>query len=122
MPWQYAQKTGQLKIGGVTVSVGYSGKKGLGRNDPSKENIQAVGPIPKGRYRIGKPYEHASKGPVTMALAPIGHTALGRTHFLIHGDGVKNPGDASEGCIVLDRKTREAIAKSDDTELVVIEK
>jgi hypothetical protein len=57
-----------------------------------------------------------------MALTPVGHTALGRTHFLIHGDSVKNPGDASEGRIILDRKTREAIAKSNDTELVVIEK
>jgi hypothetical protein len=85
------------------------------------EGAQTVGPIPRGRYRIGPQYAHPSKGPVTMALSPVGHTAQGRTHFLIHGDSIRHPGAASEGCIVLDRAARQAIAASGDTDLEVVQ-
>jgi Protein of unknown function (DUF2778) len=36
----------------------------------------------------------------------------GRSGFLIHGDSVSHPGDASDGCIILSRAEREAIVKS----------
>ena len=100
--------------------VGYSGR-GAGRNNPSLENIQNIGPIPRGRYRIGPQYTHQSKGPVTMTLTPVGHAARGRTHFLIHGDSINHPGDASEGCIVLSRPVRQVIAASGDTEIEVVQ-
>ncbi|HEY9097714.1 MAG TPA: tlde1 domain-containing protein [Thiobacillus sp.] len=102
------------------MGVGYSGR-GAGRNNPSLESIQNIGPIPQGRYRIGSQYTHPSKGPVTMTLTPVGHAAQGRTHFLIHGDSIKNSGDASEGCIVLNRSIRQTIAASGDTEIEVVQ-
>ncbi len=120
MPWQYNQRTGQLQHNGRNVSVGYSGR-GAGRNNPLMENAQSIGPIPRGRYRIGPQHTHPSKGPVTMALTPVGHTAHGRTHFLIHGDSIRHPGNASEGCIVLDRAARQAIATSGDNDIEVVQ-
>jgi hypothetical protein len=39
----------------------------------------------------------------------VGHNARGRTLFRIHGDSVKQPGEASSGCIILGRTLREAI-------------
>ena len=56
-----------------------------------------------------------------MTLTPVGHTANGRTNFLIHGDSTNHPGDASEGCIVLSRTIRQAIAVSGDTDLEVVQ-
>lgn len=120
MPWQYNQETGRLIRNSQQTGVGYSGH-GVGRNNPILENVHNVGPIPRGRYRIGPQHQHQSKGPITMALTPVGHNAHGRTHFLIHGDSIQNPGNASEGCVVLPRPVREAIAASGDTDLEVVQ-
>jgi hypothetical protein len=120
MSWQFNQLTGRMTRNGQLIDVGYSGK-GHGRNNPRFENRKNVGPIPRGRYKIGPQYHHPSKGPVTMTLTPIGHTALGRTHFLIHGDSIRHPGNASEGCIVLSRTIRQAIAITGDTDLEVVQ-
>jgi hypothetical protein len=120
MPWQYNQSTGRLQRNGLNLGTGYSGR-GAGRNNPVMENIQNIGPIPRGRYRIGPQYIHPTNGPVTMALTPIGHNAYGRTYFLIHGDSISNPGNASEGCIVLNRPTRETIAASGDNDIEVVQ-
>lgn len=120
MPWQYSQSTGLLARNGQEVGVGYSGRAN-GRNKPMLESMGSVGPIPRGYYRIGPQRSHPRKGPVTMSLTPDGHSALGRTRFLIHGDSINNPGDASEGCIVLNRAIRQAIAMSGDTELEVVQ-
>jgi hypothetical protein len=118
VPWQYSQRTGRISRNGSEVGVGYSGRA-AGRNNPLMENIRAIGLIPRGRYRIGPRYTYPTKGPVTMALSPIDHAAHGRTHFLIHGDSSRHPGEASEGCIVLDRVSRQAIAASVDAVLEV---
>ena len=120
MPWQYNQKTGQLTLNNKAVGVGYSGR-GNGRNNPLFETASNIGPIPRGRYRIGPQRSHPKKGSLTMSLIPIGHTANGRTSFLIHGDSLKNPGDASEGCIILDRNVRQTIAVSGDADLEVVQ-
>jgi hypothetical protein len=120
MPWEYNQQTGNLTRNSQQVGVGYSGR-GNGWNNPLMEAVQGVGPIPRGRYRIGSQHVHPGKGPVTMALSPVGHNAHGRTHFLIHGDSIQHPGDASEGCVVLPRPVREAIAASGDTDLQVVQ-
>ncbi len=56
-----------------------------------------------------------------MRLTPVGHRAHGRTDFLIHSDSIKNPGNASKGCIVLDFIYRKQIADSGDTVLNVVE-
>jgi hypothetical protein len=55
-----------------------------------------------------------------MDLAPIGHNARGRTAFLIHGERRTGPpGNASTGCVILERQIREQISSSGDHELVV---
>jgi hypothetical protein len=120
MTWQYNQRTGQLQHNGNNVSVGYSGRN-AGYNNPLMETTQSIGPIPRGRYRIGPQHTHPSKGPITMALTPIGHNAHGRTNFLIHGDSIQHPGQASEGCIVLNHAARQAIAHSADNDIEVIQ-
>ena len=119
MPWQYSQSTGQLTRNGQIVGTGYSGLR-TGRNNSSMESVRDIGPIPQGRYRIGSQYSHPQKGNTTMALTAVGHTARGRTHFLIHGDSSSHPGAASQGCIVLNHAVRQSIAASGDTELEVV--
>jgi hypothetical protein len=119
MPWQYHQKTGQLFYDGQLVDTGYSGR-GAGKNNPQLEATANVGPIPSGAYKIGPAFTDGAKGPVVMRLTPVGHTAHGREGFLIHGDSRSHPGEASEGCIILDRTIRERIAASHDTALEVV--
>ncbi|HYE46677.1 MAG TPA: hypothetical protein VEA44_12995, partial [Caulobacter sp.] len=49
------------------------------------------------------------------------HEATGRSAFRIHGDSVRAPGTASKGCIILPRAVREAIWRSGDRDLEVVE-
>lgn len=120
MSWTYHQSTGRLERDSGYITTGYSGK-GNSKNRASDERVRDRGPIPRGRYRIGRSYQHPSKGPTTMNLDPIGHTAHGRTDFRIHGDSRRNPGTASEGCVILPRPVRDRIAASGDNELIVVE-
>ena len=121
MPWTYSQKTGYLTRGGHTYSkTGYSGA-GVGKNNPAMQDKRAVGPIPRGKYKIGKARDTDLHGPHVMDLTPDGHNALGRTEFLIHGDSVSHPGTASQGCIILPRAVREKISGSGDHALIVTE-
>lgn len=119
MPWEYKQATGAISLNGKNIAFGYSGKSG-GKNNPSLEGVPNMGPIPRGRYRIGPGFNHQSKGPTTMALTPIGHSALGRSGFLIHGDSRKHPGNASEGCIVVPPEIRTLINQSSDRIIEVV--
>ena len=77
------------------------------------------GPIPSGQYKIGKPMFSAKTGPYAIALTPIGHKALGRRNFQIHGDNKNLNYSASSGCIILQKKYREMIVKSEDSVLLV---
>ncbi len=78
-----------------------------------------MGPIPRGLYKIGKAKKWKGM-PNVFDLSPDGHGAHGRTNFLIHGDAKKNPGNASEGCIILPAEVREKIAQSGVTKLRVV--
>ena len=120
MPWVYHQGTGALVYNDETVATGYAGAN-AGRNNPAAEALRNIGPIPRGSYEIGRPRNTARRGPHAMDLTPSGHNALGRTEFMIHGDSIANPGQASEGCIVLPRNARERISGSGDNVLVVVE-
>lgn len=115
----YSQKTGILSLDGKEIARGYSGK-GEGLNNPVKEKVRNVGPIPAGMWQIGKAFNHPRLGPVVMPLTPIGHDAQGRDDFLIHGDNAKMNMTASEGCIILDRAIRDKIANSKITKLKVV--
>ena len=121
MTWQYSQSTGRLTWNGRQVGTGYSGAGDNGKNNPRMESVEDVGPIPRGRYRIGASQKHPTKGPITMSLSPDGHAAHGRTHFLIHGDSIAHPGAASQGCVILSRDIRSRISESGDTTLEVVE-
>lgn len=120
MYWEYSQGTGELSLSGVKVATGYAGS-GSGKNNPSMENMKNIGPIPKGQYEIQAPQTSARTGPYVLPLQPVSHDALGRTDFQIHGDSISNPGNASSGCIILPRATRERIWSSGTRNLLVIE-
>jgi hypothetical protein len=101
---------------GHFVATGYSGA-GTGRNNPAEQAVPNIGPIPQGRYRIGPPFDAVKQGECTMRLTPVGHDALGRTGFLIHGDNLTH--DASTGCVILPPEIRDRIAASQDHDLEV---
>ena len=117
MAWMYFQRTGDIAHGGQFIGKGYSGYGGY-CNQSWAEDRENEGPIPRGKYRIGPADGH--KGPYTMRLTPVGHSAHGRDKFLIHGDSRKIPGGASHGCIVLLYDIRKKIAESGDNDLQVI--
>jgi hypothetical protein len=119
--WLYQQNDGRLfNVLGNPVATGYSGSP-EGKNDPSKQNIKDVGPIPQGWYTIGAPYNSVTHGPYAMPLFPDpSNQMFGRAGFLIHGDSLESPGCASEGCVIFDRETRGKIWSSGDHRLEVV--
>jgi len=119
MTWSWRQAAGRLERDGKTVAMGYSGH-GEGLNNPEMEAAAGVGPIPRGRWRIGPAERHPRLGPVAMPLTPDGHDAHGRTAFFIHGDNSRGDQSASHGCIILPRSVRQEIAAGDDRELEVL--
>jgi hypothetical protein len=117
--WVYTQKTGDIKLGACKFT-GYSGA-GNAKNDPRFQNVKNHGPIPIGFYMIGPAHHNPRKGPFAMHLIPQpGNKMFWRDGFMIHGDSIHDPGNASEGCIVLPRIAREAIAESGITRLEVV--
>ncbi len=125
--WQWRQASGELWRDGAFVSRGYSGK-GRGKNNPALQAVQGVGPLPRGRYRIGTPRTSQRTGPFVMDLYPVDatpndtrHDETGRAAFQIHGDSVRNPGTASSGCIILPRQVRERIWASKVHVIEVVE-
>ena len=117
MTWTYSQSTGRLTRDGRSVGAGYSGA-GLGRNNGALQGTPNIGPIPTGAYTIGGAYDTASHGPHVMRLTPRGHSALGRSGFLMHGDNPRH--DASEGCVIMSRAIRDQVSRSGDTVLEVV--
>lgn len=112
----YAQASGELSIDGHYEGSCYSGT-GKGRNNPAMEDVQSVGPIPRGKYSVGHVRDGGALGPLVFDLLPVGHTAHGRTLFRIHGDNKTH--DASHGCIIAGRAVRQYIADSAQTALLV---
>ena len=46
-------------------------------------------------------------GPYVLPLTPLTvNNMFGREGFFIHGDSIDNPGNASNGCVVLNRQWR----------------
>ncbi len=125
MSWRYEIRTGILRR--VTADIqsqfmgGYSGCRD-GKNNPAMCTVANLGPIPIGVYRIGDPYDTDTHGPFVLPLTPDAANEMhGRSGFLIHGDSTKEPGTASEGCIIQPRAVREQIHQSGDRELEVVE-
>ncbi len=109
--YTYIQRSGKL-LGkdGVVFAVGYSGRN-QGKNNPAMQDVQNMGPIPVGLYRIGDAYTHEHLGPLTMNLTPdAANEMFGRGEFRIHGDSKAEPGMASHGCIIMPHEVRDFIA------------
>lgn len=115
--WTYSQSTGEFSHDGQFEGTGYSGT-GIGRNRPSAQQIEGVGPIPQGLYTIGQPYDDPHLGPCVMHLDPApGTNDFGRSLFRMHGNNKAN--DASHGCIILSPSIRHLVAISADRQLTV---
>lgn len=117
----YEQSTGRFRILAVVdgtdeertihTADGYAGRGGC-KNAPRCEKVQSRGPLPRGFYRVGAPRHHPRLGPLALPLHPLRVTEMyGRSGFYIHGDSAKDPGNASHGCIILPRASREAIVE-----------
>lgn len=120
MSFQYSQSTGGISRDGLVVGTGYSGA-GYGKNDPECEQIPNVGPIPRGGYLIGIPFDDPKLGPHVMKLTPYpANEMYGRSGFYMHGDDMARPGDGSEGCIVMSRDVRDIVSQSADNQLTVV--
>lgn len=118
--WIYRQSTGELLRDGKFVAQGYSGH-GSGKNNPAAESIKDVGPIPTGAWEVaGLTVERTSHGPYVLQLLPCNGTkTFGRAGFLMHGDNIKAPGEASLGCIIMPRWARVKVWESGDRSLTV---
>lgn len=121
MPWSFRQSNGEFADPmGTLVCMAYSGH-GEGVNNPAMQDRPNVGPIPRGLWQIGAAFDHPTLGPVAMRLAMQKGETFGRTAFLLHGDNARRDRSASEGCIILPRIVREAVARSGDRGLLVRE-
>lgn len=96
------------------VGKGYSGAPGH-VNAPDDERLKGQGVIPRGTWIVGPVIERSQdtdhKGENLIKRVPDKTTAervraVGRDpfSFYIHADSVKNPGTASEGCIIMPKK------------------
>jgi RHS repeat-associated protein len=117
----YSQATGHLKcVDSKTGDVvadgnGYSGN-GAGKNNPDLQDVPFVGPIPRGDYGIGGTWNSPNTGPISIVLVYLGGLEpfpanRSKDMMRIHGDSLKHPGNASQGCIVIDPDTRKKISK-----------
>lgn len=119
--WIWDQSAGTMSRNGKVVATGYAGHD-YGKNNPKAQNVQGIGPVPRGMWSIGAPRTSPNTGPYTMSLTPMrGTDPLGRSAFRIHGDSISAPGTASHGCIILPRSVRQAIWNSGDHILEVVE-
>lgn len=96
--------TGQLRIDGSLVALGYSGH-GPAANDASRVAERNVGPLPPNAYRMrewtASEVAAGHKGPCVFELTPIGTGDMhNRSAFLIHWDNALLNFTGSDGCIV----------------------
>ena len=119
--WIYHQSTGELYHDNSFEGGGYSGH-GEGVNNPAMQNVRMVGPIPVGLYVFGPFGDNPPMGPISSHLIPDpANVMFGRSGFLMHGDNSLDNESGSEGCIVMGRAIRQAVADSGDRSLTVVE-
>lgn len=118
--WIYEQRTGWLyDSSGKRFALGYSGK-GDGKNNPDMQTVQKVGPIPCGVYSALAPIDSDKHGKYVLRLVPDpANEMFGRDAFMMHGDSIPHPGEASKGCIIQARFAREAFWNSGEQIKVV---
>ncbi|HDR2893769.1 TPA: DUF2778 domain-containing protein [Enterobacter asburiae] len=118
--WLYKQSTGELYKNGKLIATGYSGVL-TNKNNPDREQVKGMGPIPRGTWRIGS--TGTSKGSLTITLIHVTGNSYGRDMhtFRVHDDkrhGI--PGFASEGCIIINHAARLLMSKDSGSELEVV--
>ncbi|HFZ8994213.1 TPA: tlde1 domain-containing protein [Citrobacter freundii] len=123
--WKYDRKSKTLTHNGSFVAYGYSGK-GAYKDHPEYQNIKShhgganAAPLPAGTYIISPPFNSPATGPYAMRLKPSSSNQMfGRGDFEIHGDKIADPGNASDGCIILGPSVRKHIWMSGDRGLIV---
>lgn len=122
MSWVYEQKTGLLRRDDAIdiVGKGYSGHT-QGKNNPALEAVPDVGPIPRGTYTIGPPYDSEHTGPYTLSLTPAPSNQMyGRSELKMHGDSKDHPGEASHGCVIMPHDVRARVWNSGDHQIEVV--
>jgi hypothetical protein len=116
--WKYVQSTGDFFEGNTYIETGYSGAVPDGKNDPNKECVRNVGPIPRGYYTIGSEVSSPTVVSLPLKADNPNYCSPPRSGFMIHGDNAT--GTASQGCIILSRRTRERVRDSKDRRLWVV--
>lgn len=121
MGWKYEQATGKLfDKDNTDIATGYAGRA-LGKNNPAMQDVKGIGPLPCGMYTIYAPHDSTTVGKYAMRLLPDPQNEMfGRSSFYMHGDAIHDPGNASHGCIVMDRTVRELVWDSGDHRLQVV--
>jgi len=125
MAWTFEQSTGKFYDADMNlVSTGYAGgncgKNPEGVNNPDMQNTPLIGPLPQGTYTLGEPVPQSKLGVFAIPLIPDpSNNMYGRSDFYLHGDTTPS-GNASEGCIIQPRTTRDKVWESDDHTIVVI--
>jgi hypothetical protein len=129
--FSFNQKQGQYSHNDQLLTIAYAGR-GEGKNNPDMQFVEdtdpnphdndpsdgvltyregCAGPLPRGWYTIGGAFTHPRKGPLCMRLYPDRENVMnGREGFMIHGDSIHHPGEASDGCICASREAREITA------------
>lgn len=128
MSWIFKQSTGQIfDPNNVQVDLAWSGY-GEYRNRPEFQDKKHIGPLPRGKYIIGKAFHHPKLGKLTMVLTPFPENEMyGRSEMCVHGYSKDNPKTqvnetllSSHGCVVTEYEIRKMIDESDDKILEVI--
>src|SRR5208282_5209720 len=123
--WTFNNGTGDMFAPALTkIETGYAGgncgKNPEGKNNKAYQYTTNVGPLPTGWYTFGTPVEGTRLGRFAIPLTPDATNDMrGRGDFYCHGD-TDPSGNASEGCIIMSRSTRNAIVNSGDNRLQVI--
>lgn len=120
MTWVYEVRTNKFyRNGSYQFTAMYAGAPGY-KNNPQYQCLKNKGALPNGSYTIGPPHHSTHTGSYSLSLTPHkSNNMCQRSDFKIHGDSMRYPGTASQGCIVLPFKQREEIWKSGDRELIV---
>jgi hypothetical protein len=134
--WTYEQLTGRLRDANLNlIGVGYAGRDFFpvgvfvgGKNNPEKENLKDIGPLPAGIYTATALHEDDPiVGKYAIKLEPDPATrakiiSYGRQPdtFFMHGDSFTHPGQASDGCIVQAHDVRVTFWTSTDHDIQVI--
>lgn len=123
-------RSGELYHNDKYVGVGWSGH-GSAKNVPDAQTLRGSGPLPRGSYSVGHPFDYRKThahphgtGPYSMRLTPSPKNQMfGRSGFLIHGASTnpKHYGQESDGCIILSLPLRHMIGASSDHVLEVIQ-